>query len=258
MWAEVAKNFGATTKTRPAKKSSSAGSSWGGVGVVKATAGVGMGGLNNIDSPSNGYNIDQDNSNNSSIQSNSNSEFSDIIADQPTSMAPILKQRGGASNQAPPPPYCSMKQTPPPSKVQKQYSVESNPEDPYGPMSGHFYNPRHSGAGRPVTSQSELLTSPVPVVGGVDIHANVSCAYHTTTAVGVASPPTANPTMVPAVSVPGNVSVSVSRQQQPQQAQQAQLSGSHADIRHASNVRNNNLDRANRQFQSRTSLHGQG
>ena len=86
-------------------------------------------------------NTPNNDSNNSSVQSNSNSEFSDIAADPPC-QAPILKQKRG---------YLDA-------------SGQNLDEDPYGPMSGHFYTRNN----HKIISQS-VLTSP---------ERPPSCAYH--------------------------------------------------------------------------------
>ena len=94
-------------------------------------------------------------------------------------------------------------------------------EDPYGPMSSHFY----TGARHRIQLRSNsVLTSPVPTS---------KCAYHT------------NPT-----------NSSTNQQQHPHQQQNnksTMLSGSSADIRHYAVKAI-----SNRQYQSGTDLHGQG
>ena len=95
-------------------------------------------------------------SNNSSVQSNSNSEFSEIIADQappPPCQAPILKQKQST-----------------PSQSRGGFPLNMD-EDPYGPMSGpisggQFYIGNRNN--HKITSQS-VLTSP---------ERPPSCAYH--------------------------------------------------------------------------------
>ena len=108
---------------------------------------------NDLTHPMNTPNND---SNNSSVQSNSNSEFSEIIADQappPSCQAPILKQKQST-----------------PSQSRGGFPLNMD-EDPYGPMSGpisggQFYIGNRNN--HKITSQS-VLTSP---------ERPPSCAYH--------------------------------------------------------------------------------
>merc|ERR1712226_278446 len=107
---------------------------------------------NNITHP---MSTPNDASNNSSVQSNSNSEFSDIMADPPGCQnAPILKQSSSGSTPKPP---------------RGLFPMITTDEDPYGPMAGHFYTNSKNQNTKIPNSQS-VLTSPES--------RPPSCAYH--------------------------------------------------------------------------------
>jgi hypothetical protein len=174
---EVKSNFGShQTKNKAGEKGPSSAEGGGSVGMNSSNWGIGGGIIppvasnnhpelihNNSAAITNPMSISTPNcldikSNDSSVQSNSNSEFSDGV--EPPGQAPILRQRQN------------------PQKQSFQFAQEEF-DDPYGPMAGHFYNPNAGrSTGRPVITNSEsdeVLTSPV-INQAID--PNRSCAYH--------------------------------------------------------------------------------
>lgn len=126
---------------------------------------------------------DNNDSNNSSIQSNSNSEFSDINDSHgggghgPT-ICQVATVRQRSAN------------TPTPKRNYNQQFAHHDhhlleDEDPYGPMSSHFY----TGARNRIQLRSNsVLTSPVTTS---------KCAYHTTNSAASTNQPNSTTTTMP-------------------------------------------------------------